>query len=250
MAAPRRRPAATELAPGSATAEPWRLSDGEIHYLWWYIQGSIMEPDVRRRLRQAWGMCGRHAWGALAVEIAFRPRFLHGPALLYEDIMGQAQRALDVGGLWPARRLARRLGATGPCLMCEMGLTARSCARGAEHVIAQGRNVEPFLSFVRRRRAAWVRGVCGRCAGTAASARCRIHLRTEAAAVPALDVAPHRALVAEILRHVTAFARSFRWEYRGTETEADEAAVVSAIGWCSGWQPWLPLLLGEPGASR
>jgi len=62
--------------------EAWQLSDGEIHYLWWYMQGSIMDPGVRQRLRRAWGMCGRHAWGALAVETAFRPGFLHGPALL------------------------------------------------------------------------------------------------------------------------------------------------------------------------
>lgn len=30
-------------------------SPGEIHYIWWYIQGSIMNPEVRRTLRRARG---------------------------------------------------------------------------------------------------------------------------------------------------------------------------------------------------
>jgi len=57
-----------------AGVEGWRLSDGEVHYLWWYIQGSIMEPHVRWRLRHAWGMCGRHAWGALLAEVPLQAR--------------------------------------------------------------------------------------------------------------------------------------------------------------------------------
>lgn len=53
-----------------------------------------MEPDVRRRLHRAWGMCGRHAWGALAVETSYRYGYLHGPAALYEDLMDRARRTL------------------------------------------------------------------------------------------------------------------------------------------------------------
>ena len=43
----------------------FKLSVGEIHYLYWYIQGSIMFPEIRRDLRKAWGFCERHAWGPL-----------------------------------------------------------------------------------------------------------------------------------------------------------------------------------------
>lgn len=42
-----------------------QLSGGEIHYLWWFIQGSIMNPDTRYKLRDSWGLCERHAWGAI-----------------------------------------------------------------------------------------------------------------------------------------------------------------------------------------
>ena len=27
-----------------------------------------MDVDIRWRLQRAWGLCGRHAWGALATE--------------------------------------------------------------------------------------------------------------------------------------------------------------------------------------
>ena len=53
-----------------------QLSDGEIHYLYWFIQGSIMVPNIRRRLRRAWGFCERHAWGYILVEAAFWQRRL------------------------------------------------------------------------------------------------------------------------------------------------------------------------------
>jgi hypothetical protein len=39
------------MSPGSGrvltTADWWQLSEGELHYVWWFIQGSIMEADVR-----------------------------------------------------------------------------------------------------------------------------------------------------------------------------------------------------------
>ncbi|MBI4011012.1 MAG: hypothetical protein HY359_01770 [Candidatus Rokubacteria bacterium] len=45
-----------------------------------------------------------------------------------------------------------------------------------------------------------------------------------------------------IVDHVGVYSCSFRWECRGTDTAEDQAALVSAVGWCSGWQPWIPLL--------
>lgn len=35
-----------------------------------------MNPETRASLRRAWGMCERHAFGFVAVEAAFRSRFL------------------------------------------------------------------------------------------------------------------------------------------------------------------------------
>lgn len=230
------------IGSGMTARDEWSLSEGEIHYLWWFIQGSIMDPDVRARLRRAWGFCGRHAWGALAVEAAFRPNFLHGPALLYEDLMGRALRAFETAGPWEARRTARRLRATGPCLMCEMGLDGKSRGAAREEVIEQGQNIEGLRAFAERRRPFWEKTVCGLCLGDGSTPRCRPHLREDALKGRVADPAEHRALVEHIVAHLTIYSRSFRWECRGTDTEEDQAALISAVGWCSGWQPWLPLV--------
>lgn len=48
------------------------LSSGEVNFLWWFIQGSIMDSDVRWSLRHGWGLCDRHTSAWLSVEAAFR----------------------------------------------------------------------------------------------------------------------------------------------------------------------------------
>jgi len=123
-------------------ALPIRLSDGEVHFLWSFIQGSIMIPETRRALRRAWGMCQRHSYGFLAVDAAFRHGWLHAPTILYADLMERARAALDIGGLfWPAR-LAARLRARGPCLMCGLVSVAPDTpvADGAATLANQGRH--------------------------------------------------------------------------------------------------------------
>ncbi len=52
------------------------LSDGAVHFFYWFIQGSIMFPDTRDALMRSLGFCKRHAWACLSVEMAFRDRFL------------------------------------------------------------------------------------------------------------------------------------------------------------------------------
>jgi hypothetical protein len=54
------------------------LSNGEINFLWWFIQGSIMSPSTRDRLWKTWGMCERHTWGFISVEAAFRQGYMMG----------------------------------------------------------------------------------------------------------------------------------------------------------------------------
>ena len=75
-----------------------QLSDGEIHYLYWFIQGSIMVPDIRHELRRAWGFCERDTWSYILVEAAFYRGYMHGAALLYEDLLTPAVSNLRVLG--------------------------------------------------------------------------------------------------------------------------------------------------------
>lgn len=76
------------------------LSDGEVHFLWWFIQGSIMNPETRERLHRAWGMCARHAAALLAVEAAYRHGWMHACALLYLDLIERGLGALTTRGLF------------------------------------------------------------------------------------------------------------------------------------------------------
>jgi hypothetical protein len=53
------------------------------------------------------------------------------------------------------------------------------------------------------------------------------------------DLARHRILLKDVLEHLGLYRQSFVWGYHGTETDEDRAALISAVGWCSGWQPWV-----------
>lgn len=211
------------------------LSPGEVHYLWWFVQGSIMEPDTRRRLLLAWGMCERHSFGALAAEAAFRHGYLHGQAILYEDLMERAARAFELAGPLPGARLARRLRARARCQMCEFGYGPDSESHISPERVAVGRDITLLSGFLAEAEHHWRATVCGRCAGGNAQVRCRVHLLEDLRSDPSLSLEPHRALVRRIFSHLSRYSASFQWELRGTDTTEERAALVSAIGWCSGW---------------
>jgi hypothetical protein len=103
-----------QLCKSISNPEPFKLSDGEIYFLWWFIQGSIMSPMTRKRLWNGWGMCERHAWAFIAVEAAFRGDYLMGPAILYEDLMQRALASFFPRGLMKLVRIKRGLYEKGP----------------------------------------------------------------------------------------------------------------------------------------
>lgn len=235
----------TPIVPGGRRLERpagERLTDGEMHYVWWFIQGSIMEPDVRWRLRRGWGLCGRHAWGTIAAEAAFRHCYFHGPAILYQDLMERARRGLQPSGLGAFGRIARRLRPAGPCLMCEINLTTASAGAMRAEVIEQGRSPAMIREFAGLTRAYWEPTVCGICVGDDATARCRAHLVKAIHDRESVDWVTQRALVADILDRLEVYARSFSWEARNTDSARDRAALLSAVGWCSGWRAGLGLI--------
>ena len=184
-------------------------------------------------------MCGRHAWGALIAEAAFRHEYLHGPAVLYLDLMEPALRAFQVRGALQTRRVAWKLRATGPCLMCDMGLSEMSSGAARPELVAAGRDPSQLRSFSAETRTYWWGTVCGRCVGNGSDARCRPHLVEEASLGTVGGLAEHHALVKYIFKYMRAYKQSFVWGYHGTDTEEDRAALISAVGWCSGWHPWI-----------
>jgi hypothetical protein len=232
----------TSIVSKSSVPEPFQLSPGEIHFLWWFIQGSIMNPSTRHRMRKAWGFCERHAWGWMAVEAAFRSGYMHGPAVLYEDVMGLASTAFKMHGPAQHGRLKRRLRQKGPCLMCEEEYGPDSTGFVKKKIVQQGRDLSELLGLARRTEPHWRKSVCGTCAGTASNRRCREHLIEDESMGLADDIPAHSALVNYISAHLVKYARSFQFQYKGSQTEEDTAALISAVGWCSGWGLFLSIM--------
>jgi hypothetical protein len=215
-AEPLRKPLAFRLG------APEPLSDGEVHFLYWLIQGSIMSPDTRQRLWRAWGLCQRHACGFITVDAMCRHGRMHGPALLYADLMTRAQQAFRWRGpLW-AWRIAWALRDKGPCLMCDVGSRPTSPSSAPSDLIARSRDPTEIRAFARRTRAFWEDTVCGRCVDESSGRRCRPRLVEDVRHGSVADVAQQRALVADISRRVGVYAQSFCWESRGIDTEAEQ----------------------------
>jgi hypothetical protein len=230
---------AQEIAVRSADSV---LSAGEVNFLWWFIQGSIMDVETRRALWRAWGMCERHSLAWLSVEAAFRHCYFHGPAIVYAELMAQASRAFALKGPFAGARLIRRLRSRAPCLTCELGIGPESAGYAPAARVAEGRNLAQLRDFMEVTEAHWRGTVCGSCVGSMAAPRCRIHLLQDLELVPSLSLEPHRELVAKVAEHAGRFDASFRWERRETAVDEDRAALVSAAGWCSGWRALLALL--------
>lgn len=234
-----KRPSDDADEPDSSPSDADALSygDGEIHFFWHFMQGSIMYPDTRWRLRHHRGFCERHSFAWLAVESAFRPHFLHGPAILYTDLMERARSVVRMHGPLRRLRVRRGLRETGPCLMCEIGYTPgskRSAGMARPELIAIGRDLLPVTELVRSTESSWQRWVCGRCAGTSAVPRCRSHLREEL-----LRGNVQLALVEEVAGHAARFEHSFVWGYQGTEIAEDHtASSAPSAGAAAGGPGW------------
>lgn len=220
------------------------LSNGEVNFLWWFIQGSIADAEVRHGLWRGWGMCERHALGWLCVEAAFRHGYLHGPAIVYAELMARACDALARSGPLNRRRTAAALRTQARCHMCELGYGPASPGHAPPARVLIGRDPAPLREFVAACRSEWTRFVCGRCVGSAVSARCRVHLLDELTRGVARDPDEQRAMVQAIAAGADRFQASFRWERRGSDTPADRGAFVAAVGWCSGWRALADMLEG------
>ncbi|MCX7982941.1 MAG: hypothetical protein N2572_08545 [Syntrophales bacterium] len=224
-----------------------RPSNGEIHYIWWYMQGSIMNPEVRGSLRRAWGFCERHAWLALSIEASLRHSFLMGPAIVYEELMGRANQIMKKRGPWGGFRRLTALRAHGRCLMCEMGLGPHSRGFPSPEVVVKAQDTRELMNFAEITKPFWEMTVCGVCAGSESKVLCRSHLIEGLVKGHKVNLQEQRELVKSIANRLHIYSRAFVWEHRGTDTMADRAALISAVGWTSGWGPLIRLVYDRKG---
>jgi hypothetical protein len=105
-------------------------------------------------------------------------------------------------------------------------------------LIARSRDPTEIRAFARRTRAFWEDTVCGRCVDEPCGRRCRPHRVEDVRRGHVADVAQPHVLVADISRRVSVYAQSFCWESRAIDTQADRAALISAVGWCVRSPSW------------
>lgn len=227
----------------------WPLSSGEVHYLYWFIQGSIMNVGTRWALRRGWGLCERHAWGALAVEMSFRPGYLLDPAILYEDLLDCCLAGIPTHGPFKALRFARRLRPKGPCMMCDMSIYRAGVGVSKADLIERGRRTDELLGLALQHQDYWQHAVCGLCGGGNAEMPCRRHLIERRMPISSDCFERLHRLLRTTERRVSKLGRSYIWENRGSEAPQDRAALLTAIGWMSGWRPLLALINEAKGAS-
>jgi hypothetical protein len=52
----------------------------------------------------------------------------------------------------------------------------------------------------------------------------------------------HKEFVTDVFRRLAKYSGSFRWGFHDTRTEEDAAALIMAVGWCSGWSLLLSIV--------
>jgi hypothetical protein len=223
---------------------PLAITDGEINFLWSFIQGSIMDPDTWRRLLDSYGFCERHAWIHISIETAFRDEYLLGPTILYQALVEKGLRAI----LQPrisTHSTIRRLRASDACMLCALNIAQASGGAASPKRLGRGRDVAALQSVASELEALWRAYVCGICAGREEDAdrqpRCRRHVLSDISKRRALDFGAQRELLAHLHERITRYQNSFLADGRKA-ADQDRAALLGAIGWCSGWRPLLGLL--------
>ncbi len=237
------RPGQSESPKPAIDVGELAFTPAEVKQLWWFLDGAMMAPDVRRHLREGWGFCPRHSWGLAVVECQLRGGAPFATSILYEDLTRRAERLLK-GSMLRLRPGARgALEPKRPCFTCDY--------------VARGGDVEPSfrewqqrvnrLDRVRRRveevRAQWERRTCPLCLGGGGLV-CRQHILM-GADLPA-ELRPELGALADRLK---AFVGS-QTVRRTPVGPLERAAWIEALGWFCGWDAPRKLVRGSAGDAR
>jgi hypothetical protein len=224
---------------------PLAITDGEINFLWWFIQGSIMIPETWNALLRGYGFCERHAWIYISVETSFRGEYLLGPTILYSELIKKSLREIDSPRRIGLRSVIRRLQVAGPCFLCTMNLKNASAGVAPRARLDRGRDNKQLRNFAGKLEPMWRRSLCpdcsGRESGGMAPTRCRQHLLAAMKARIPVDIEAHKNMLQDLSDRVPRYQKSFL--LGGPKaSDQDRAALIAAIGWCSGWRPLLAQL--------
>jgi hypothetical protein len=216
------------------------ISDGEANCILGFIHDGSIAAEPWHRLMGGWGYCERHAWASLAVEMSALEGFVSRSAFLYFDLLRQAVGILAPQTSRNQRATARRLAERNPCMLCEINPRRRGWLSDAE--LAKAKDETRLRQFAEALAPLWQGNCCPQCIGAEPQGRlCRHHLGAAIMAKHPVNLDDDYRYLSSLLPHVENYARSFMWDYRDSDSPEDRAALLSAIGWCSGWSSFATL---------
>jgi len=121
-------------------------------------------------------------------------------------------------------------------MICEINPRRRGWLSDAE--INEARDYGRLRSFANELAPLWRESRCPRCLGLATSGRlCRRHLQEAIETHLPVAIEDGLRYLSSLMPRVDTYAKSFMWQYRGADRAEDHAALLAAIGWCTGWSP-------------
>jgi hypothetical protein len=216
-----------------AAGGPFQLSIREVKQLWWWQRdGAIMTPQIRGQLRRAFGLCPRHTWAHFAAECELRDRPF-STAILYRDLICWAAQSLQQA---PRRRSSpppiTALQTRERCATCQWlaSSTAPEDLGFAERLQRVNR-LERTRGYLEECRRLWTARSCPHCLDGDGLV-CRPHLL--AADPTSIDEDACAAALLELGERVGTLVATMT--LGGPVARAqDRAALVEALGWCTGW---------------
>lgn len=216
----------------------------EVGALWAFLHGDIVIGDIRRRIREHWGLCSRHAWGHAVVEIELweqgaGARHGHQPfdvGVLYADLLDGVSHQPGRSGHSHRRALERR----GSCYVCQQ-LTMS--AEQAKHQIGYagfdssrlGEEANRFSythGWLDETVELWRRQLCPRCSVGGTGVLCRRHLRdSDPDGSTALSTAEY---LDQFRDRLTTLTGSMAEGGEPSTPEAD-ASWIETLGWFHTW---------------
>jgi hypothetical protein len=224
-------------AAATLQSQTWTPTDGEINFLWSFIQGSLMIPETWNWLQRSYGLCERHAWVHFGVEMSFRDEYLLGPTILYAELIEKARHAIETS----RTKSEVELRAGKPCFFCSLAVRDASNGASPPERLERGRDMSNLREFARRLEQFWRCCVCPDCSGGTTALPCRRHLLAAIEANAPADLRLQKDALRRLSARLIRYQKSFL-AGSSTANDEDRAALIAAIGWCSGWRPLLAQL--------
>jgi hypothetical protein len=219
-----------ELAAGG---RPFELSIREVKQLWWWQRdGAIMTPRIRGQLRRAFGLCPRHTWAHFAAECELRGRPF-STAILYQDLVSWAAQSL--------RQAPRRRSSPPPVTTLQTRERCSTCQWLVESTAPEDpgfaerqervNRLERTRGYLAESRRVWLARSCPHCLH-GEGLICRPHLL--AVDPMSIDDGVCAAALLELGEPVGTLVAAMTVRGPVARTQ-DRAALVEALGWCTGW---------------